>query len=185
MKYEIHGENIEMTEAINDYIVSKIGKIERYFDKGEDIDLAVMHANIEVHKKESKLEVTIPLKNVTLRAEETKDDLYAAIDAVVGKLERQVRKYKTRINRDTKRKKDDSLFQEDLLQFNDDNEEEEDHIEIVKSKHFNLKPMDEIEAVLQMDMLNHDFFVFTDSETEGTSIVYKRKDGKYGLIEVN
>lgn len=183
MKYEIRGENIKITESIHDYLVSKIDKIERYFDKSDGIDVAVVHVNIEVHKNESKLEVTIPLKHVTLRAEELRDDLYAAIDVVSEKLERQVRKYKTRVNRHNR-----TDISEVLAEINNQSEDKDDNeyeIDIVKSKHFNLKPMDEIEAVLQMDMLNHNFFIYTDSQTNGTSIVYKRKDGKYGLIEVD
>lgn len=190
LQFEIRGENVKTTEAIENYIKDKVGKIEKYFDE-KDLENAIAHVNYEVHDKETELEVTIPMKHVTLRAEEKNDNLYSAIDLISEKLERQVRKYKTRMNRKSiqdKRPDFDALFAGTTSQgANDDNNrlfEEEEKIQIVKSKHFNLKPMDEIEAVLQMDLLNHDFFIFTNAENDTTNIVYKRKDGKYGLIEV-
>lgn len=190
LQFEIRGENVKTTEAIENYIKDKVGKIEKYFDE-KDLENAIAHVNYEVHDKETELEVTIPMRHVTLRAEEKNDNLYSAIDLISEKLERQVRKYKTRMNRKSiqdKRPDLDTLFAGATSQgSNNDNNrlfEEEEEIQIVKSKHFNLKPMDEIEAVLQMDLLNHDFFIFTNAENDTTNIVYKRKDGKYGLIEV-
>lgn len=129
------------------------------------------------------------MKNVTLRAEERHDDLYAGIDLVTSKLERQVRKYKTRVNRKHKTHGEPgsicSWSTEAPPETVDDVNAEptnDSEIEIIRSKQFSLKPMDS-EAVLQMELLGHDFYIFTDRETDGTSIVYKRKDGKYGLIE--
>lgn len=182
LQFEIRGENVKTTEAIENYIKDKVGKIEKYFEE-HDLNNTIAHVNYEVHDKESEIEVTIPMKHVTLRAEEKNDDLYSAIDLISEKLERQVRKYKTRVNRKSNQaKKPDmnSLFTGATSEEKDN----QDEIQIVKSKHFNLKPMDEIEAVLQMDLLNHDFFIFTNAKTDETNIVYKRKDGKYGLIEV-
>ena len=165
LQFEIRGENVKTTEAIENYIKDKVGKIEKYFDE-KDLENAIAHVNYEVHDKETELEVTIPMKHVTLRAEEKNDNLYSAIDLISEKLERQVRKYKTRMNRKSiqdKRPDFDTLFAGTTSQgANDDNNrffKEEEEIQIVKSKHFNLKPMDEIEAVLQMDLLNHDFFI--------------------------
>nr|6S0X_v Chain v, Ribosome hibernation promoting factor [Staphylococcus aureus]6S13_v Chain v, Ribosome hibernation promoting factor [Staphylococcus aureus] len=161
IRFEIHGDNLTITDAIRNYIEEKIGKLERYFN---DVPNAVAHVKVKTYSNSAtKIEVTIPLKNVTLRAEERNDDLYAGIDLINNKLERQVRKYKTRINRKSR--------------------DRGDQIEIIRSKEFSLKPMDSEEAVLQMNLLGHDFFVFTDRETDGTSIVYRRKDGKYGLIQ--
>ena len=189
LQFEIRGENVKTTETIENYVKDKVGKIEKYFDE-KDLHNSIAHVNYEVHDKESEIEVTIPMKQVTLRAEEKNEDLYSAIDLISEKLERQVRKYKTRVNRKTvqdKRPDIDTLFAGTTAQGSSQSHlfEEEDEIQIVKSKHFNLKPMDEIEAVLQMDLLNHDFFVFTNAKTDETNIVYKRKDGKYGLIEVD
>ena len=183
-RFEIHGENLTITDAIRNYIEDKIGKLERYFN---NVPNAIAHVKVKTYQNSAtKIEVTIPLKNVTLRAEERHDDLYAGIDLINNKLERQVRKYKTRVNRKNRDKGDQEVFAE-IVEDNkadalDDTSQEND-FEIIRSKQFSLKPMDSEEAVLQMDLLGHDFFIFTDRETDGTSIVYKRKDGKYGLIE--
>lgn len=175
-KYNIRGENIEVTDAIRAYAEKKISKLEKYF---ADVPTAIAHVNLKVYtEKTAKVEVTIPLPYLVLRAEETSIDLYGSIDLVVDKLERQVRKYKTKINRKSREKGFDLLVPEQVA-------EEEEGIEIVRTKQFELKPMDSEEAVLQMNMLGHSFFVFEDAETEETNIVYRRKDGKYGLIETN
>jgi hypothetical protein len=127
------------------------------------------------------------MKDLTLRAEERHDDLYAAVDLIIDKLERQIRKHKTKINRKFREKNPEQEFFAALEAGANGTEEEEsdEGIDIVRSKQFQLKPMDSEEAVLQMNMLGHDFFIFNDRETEGTSIVYRRNDGKYGLIETN
>lgn len=149
------------------------------------------HVNLKTYSdKTAKVEVTIPLPYVVLRAEETSPDLYGSVDLVVDKLERQMRKYKTKINRKNRRSQgvnapqpvDNDLWAE----LNVDEDGEEDlSAAIVRTKRLSLKPMDAEEAVLQMDMLGHNFFIFEDADTNGTSIVYKRKDGKYGLIETD
>ncbi|BGE83085.1 ribosome hibernation-promoting factor, HPF/YfiA family [Staphylococcus petrasii] len=186
IRFEIHGDNLTITDAIRNYIEDKIGKLERYFN---DVPNAVAHVKVKTYQNSTtKIEVTIPLKNVTLRAEERHDDLYAGIDLVTGKLERQVRKYKTRVNRKHKTRGEQDAFVTEVpetpsIQAEEVDNNQDNEIEIIRSKQFSLKPMDSEEAVLQMDLLGHDFYIFTDRETEGTSIVYKRKDGKYGLIE--
>src|SRR5690625_1379125 len=123
------------------------------------------------------------MTDLLLRAEEGHADLYAAIDLVVDKLERQIRKYKTKVNRKFRQKGSAKHIFAELEKEANNHEEAEDEIEIVRTKRFNLKPMDSEEAILQMDMLGHAFFVFTNAETDDTNVVYKRKDGKYGLIE--
>ena len=186
IRFEIHGENLTITDAIRNYIEEKIGKLERYFN---NVPNATAHVKVKTYQNSAtKIEVTIPLKNVTLRAEERHDDLYAGIDLINSKLERQVRKYKTRVNRKHRDRGEPDVFAEITEPNNNDvNEDstEDTDFEIIRSKQFSLKPMDSEEAVLQMDLLGHDFFIFTDRETDGTSIVYKRKDGKYGLIETS
>ncbi|WP_251943275.1 MULTISPECIES: ribosome hibernation-promoting factor, HPF/YfiA family [Staphylococcus] len=186
LRFEIHGENLTITDAIRNYIEEKIGKLERYFN---NVPNAIAHVKVKTYQNSStKIEVTIPLKNVTLRAEERHDDLYAGIDLINSKLERQVRKYKTRVNRKNRNRHDQEAFaslpeENEVPSLQDEEDNDDSDIEIIRSKNFSLKPMDSEEAVLQMDLLGHDFFIFTDRETDGTSIVYKRKDGKYGLIE--
>src|SRR5699024_4460631 len=180
MNYIIRGENIEVTQAIKDYVETKIDKLNRYFDTTPSSDV---HVNLSVYNNEQQIEVTIPMTDLVLRAEEQHDDLYAAIDLVVDKLERQIRKYKTKINRKFRQKGAAKYIFAELENEKRKEAEEEDQIEIVRTKRFNLKPMDSEEAILQMDMLGHTFFVFTNAETNDTNVVYRRRDGKYGLIE--
>lgn len=182
-RYEIHGDNITVTDAIRNYIEGKLGKLERYFTNAPD---ANVHVKIKTYQNsQSKVEVTIPLKDVTLRAEERNADMYAAVDLVVEKLERQVRKHKTKLNRKFREKGVEKEVFPVVEGLEEPVEEKEDDIQIIRSKQFDLKPMDAEEAVLQMNMLGHDFYIFNDAETNGTNIVYRRKDGKYGLIEPN
>ncbi|MEG0254469.1 MAG: ribosome-associated translation inhibitor RaiA [Vagococcus sp.] len=181
-RYNVRGENIEVTQAIREYVEKKIGKLERYFT---NVPESTAHVNLKVYSdKTAKVEVTIPLPYLVLRAEETSPDLYASIDLVVDKLERQIRKYKTKINRKSRETALDTaaaaIIETEAVESN-----EEPDLEIVRTKRLSLKPMDSEEAVLQMNMLGHNFFIFEDAETNGTSIVYRRKDGKYGLIETN
>nr|WP_054757837.1 ribosome-associated translation inhibitor RaiA [Liquorilactobacillus satsumensis] len=181
LNYNIRGgENIEVTEAIRNYVQKKLNKLEKYFENTSD---SIAHVNLKVYSdKTAKVEVTIPLPYLVLRAEETSHDMYASVDLVTDKLERQIRKYKTKINRKSREKG----FKE--FQFNDEQNtkaNDENKFDIVRTKHFSLKPMDSEEAVLQMDMLGHDFFIYEDAETSATNIVYRRKDGRYGLIEAS
>ncbi len=184
LQFNIRGENIEVTPAIRDHIEKKVEKIERYFTDGAN---ATAMVNLKSYNhNQTKVEVTIPMKNLTLRAEERHEDMYAAIDLIVSKLERQIRKYKTKVNR--KFRDRDGMGVSFAVAENDtrqQNDSEEEDFTIVRTKQFELKPMDEEEAVLQMNMLGHSFFVFTDAETNETNIVYKRKDGSYGLIETS
>ncbi|MEB6549623.1 ribosome-associated translation inhibitor RaiA [Heyndrickxia sporothermodurans] len=179
MNYNIRGENIEVTPAIREYTEKKVSKLERYFT---EVPEANVHVNLKVYQdKSSKVEITIPLPQLVLRAEEINNDMYAAIDLIVDKLERQIRKHKTKVNRKFREKGNAMEFfsnGESQAESDDDLE-----FEVVRTKQFDLKPMDSEEAVLQMNMLGHNFFVFTDAESNNTNIVYRRKDGKYGLIE--
>ena len=179
LKFNIRGENVEVTESIRDYVIKRISKLEKFF---EDNVEANAHVNLKVYpNKTFKVEVTIPLPYLTLRAEETSSDMYGSIDLVTDKLERQIRKYKTKVNRKSREKGYKNMdFVPDV-----EDEPVSDDLKIVRTKQISLKPMDPEEAVLQMDMLGHDFFVFEDAETNGTSVVYRLKDGRYGLIEIN
>ncbi|WP_076460876.1 ribosome hibernation-promoting factor, HPF/YfiA family [Limosilactobacillus caccae] len=178
LKFNIRGENVEVTESIRDYVVKRISKLQKFF---EDSVEATAHVNLKVYPNRTyKVEVTIPLPYLTLRAEETSNDMYGSIDLVTDKLERQIRKYKTKVNRKSREK---GLKNLEFVPSDDDSAESVEELKIVRTKQVSLKPMDPEEAVLQMDMLGHDFFVFQDAETDGTSIVYRRNDGRYGLIE--
>lgn len=183
--FNVRGENIEVTPALREYVESKVGKIEKYFD---EVPEANVHVNLKVYSdRQGKAEVTIPLPNIVLRAEETSPDLYGSIDLVSDKLERQMRKYLTKVNRKfrkTSQPTDDfQPVSPDLLDGDDEVETSDENLKIVRTKRFDLKPMNAEEAVLQMEMLGHDFFVFLDGETDSTNIVYKRDNGDFGLIE--
>ncbi len=180
MNIIVRGENIEVTEALQNYVEKKIGRIEKYFNDAPSTISVTLRVLREVHT----VEVTMQLHGLFMRAEEDSNDMYASIDMVVEKLERQIRKFKTKINRKF-RQQDDvrTLFKEGDQGNKNGNAFDEDELEVVRIKRFNLKPMDLEEAILQMDMLGHNFFVFSNADTEEINVVYKRKDGKYGLIE--
>ena len=177
MEILIRGEKIEVTKAIQEYAKEKLNRITKYIGNSEDIKATVV-ASVKGHNQ--KVEVTIPLRNVILRAEETRDDLYAAIDVVVDKLERQIRKNKTKIQSKKMKEKLSKDFMFDAIEKIED--EKEDN-KIVKRKMVEVKPMSEEEAILQMELLEHQFYIFKDSETDKVAVVYKRKEGNYGIIE--
>lgn len=176
MIYNIRGDKILVTDAIKEYIADKLDRLNKYFDSPEDITANIL---VKVKGFEQTIEVTIPTDYFTIRNEESAEDLYEAIDLVSDKIERQIRKNKTKINKIEKnasKKLSLSLMENYEV---DDNEEQI----IVRRKTLNTKPMDEEEAMLQMEMLGHDFFVYKDRNTGHVCIIYKRKDNNYGLIE--
>lgn len=173
MKYNIRGDKMVVTDAIRDYAETKLGKLEKYF-KDDEVTANVL---TRVRGNAQIVEVTIPTSKFVLRSEEENEDLYAAIDLVSDKLERQIRKNKTRLNRNVK---------DNIKEFNFDfdiEDEEQSKEKIVKRKNIEMKPMDEEEAILEMELLGHSFFVYKDMDTNNTCVLYKRKDGDYGLIE--
>ncbi len=176
MEIFVRGDKIEVTKAIQEYANEKIGRINKYIGDSESVRATVV-VNVKGHNH--KVEVTIPLRNVILRAEETRDDLYAAIDVVVDKLERQIRKNKTKIQSKKMKEKLSKDFMFEAIE----KIEEENKDKIVKRKTVEVKPMSEEEAILQMELLEHQFYIFKDSETNNIAVVYKRKEGDYGIIE--
>ena len=176
MEIFVRGDKIKVTKAIQDYAQEKLGRIEKYLGDSNNVRATVM-VNVKGHNQ--KVEVTIPLKTVILRAEETRDDLYAAIDVVVDKLERQIRKNKTKLQ--SKKMKEN--FSKDFMLDSIEKIDEENEDKIVKRKKIELKPMSEEEAILQMELLEHQFYIFRDAETNNVAVVYKRNEGNYGIIE--
>ena len=172
MKYLIRGEKVQVTDSIKDYIQEKLSKMDKYLDNPENVEAKIL---IKIKGVEQRVEVTIQTKGYFLRAEESHSDLYAAIDLIIDKLERQFRKYKTKLL--------DKSRQENIQDSFDIEEAVEE--EIVKRKKIYLKPMDEEEAIVQMELLGHTFFVFKNIETDTICVIYKRHDGNYGLIETN
>ena len=176
MKYNIRGDKMDVTEAIGSYVETKLDRLNKYF-QDDDVLANVL---LRVRGKSQIIEVTIPTDKFILRSEEEHDDLYAAIDLVTDKLERQIRKNKTRLSKQN--------LENNLKTFNfdyemlDDEESNEDEV-VVKRKKIEMKPMDEEEAILEMNLLGHEFFVYKDMDTDKVCVLYKRKDGNYGLIE--
>lgn len=183
MNYSIRGQQIEVTEALRDYVDKKLSRLDKYFDAPLTSDGTV---TLSVVRGLHVVEVTIPLTGVMLRAEDRSDDMYASMDAVADKLERQIRKHKTKVNRKFRQEGSlKSLFVENTAGngYVATLDEGDDELELVRTKRFDLKPMDVEEAILQMNMVGHNFFVFTNIDTQEVNVVYKRNDGKYGLIE--
>ncbi len=176
MEMNIRGDKVTVTKSIKDYITEKLERLNKYFDNNSNIKASII---IRVRNGEQIIEVTVPTNKFTLRAEEHHNDLYAAIDLVVDKLERQIRKNKTKLNNKYK-----NIVQLDINTDFEVSEEEEEELKIVKRKNIVTKPMDEEEAMLQMELLNHDFFVFKNIDEECVSVMYKRKDGNFGIINV-
>ena len=177
MKYNIRGDKILVTDAIKDYITEKIDKLNKYFEKPNSVTANVL---VKVKGYDQTIEVTIPTTSFTIRNEESSEDLYAAIDLVTDKIERQIRKNKTKINKIEK-----SKAKKLNLAYIDESEEDTTEYKIVKRKTLDTKPMDEEEAILQMEMLGHDFFIYKDRDTKNVCVLYKRKDNNYGLIETD
>ena len=171
----IRGSKLEITDSMEEYAREKISKLERYLDESEGVKATIL---AKIHGHLHKVEVTIPLKSLILRAEESQEDFYAAIDVVVDKLERQIRKNKTRIAASKKKEVKDFAYE-----YIDEIEDEQEEETVVKRKKIDLKPMSEEEAILQMELLGHSFYLYRDSETDKPTVVYKRKDGNYGVIE--
>ena len=174
MKFTLRGKNIEITEAIEEKVSEKLSKLDKYFIVSENVEAKVL---VRTYPYGQKIEVTIPTEYVLLRAEVVDQDLYNAIDLVIDKLEGQIRKYKTRLNSKSK----DNKLAFNLASIEPLEEEEEDVL--VKTKTITPKPMDMEEAIMQMELIGHSFFVYRDTETDAISIVYRRNDGDYGLIE--
>lgn len=172
MEFIITGKNINVTAGLRSQVEEKIGKLERYFTPNTEI-----HVTLSVEKDRQKIEVTIPVKGSIIRAEESSDDMYAAIDMVEDVIEKQLKKYKNKII-------DSKQAGEGLSRaFLDEEYDYEDEIQIDRVKKFAMKPMDPEEACVQMELLGHSFYVFRNSDTDEVNVVYKRKGGSYGLIE--
>ena len=173
MEFIIRGDKLKITDSMNDYIKEKLGKLDKYLKNSDDVRVNVI---VKVKNHEQRVEITIPLKTYILRSEETKDDFYAAVDKAVDKLERQIRKNKTRMM--SKQVKTNVDF--DISEIET---ESEDSKKILKRKKVDVKPMNEEEAILQMELLGHQFYMYKDSETGKITVVYKRLDDNYGIIE--
>ena len=175
MNIQFVGKNVEVTDALKEVTEKKLSKLEKYFQESISGNVT-----FSTQKNNKTIEVTIDIPGTIIRAEETSDDMYASIDKSVDVLERQIRKYKTRLQK--KYKEGQTIRFENVVPLQQE-EEENDKPNIVRTKRFSVKPMNSEEAILQMELLGHNFFVFRDGETDQIGVIYKRKDGDYGLIE--
>lgn len=182
MKFIIIGKNIDVTPGLREAVESKLGKLERYFTPNTEI-----HVTLSVQKGHQKIEVTIPVKGGMVRSEQESSDMYVSIDLVEEVIERQLRKYKNKLvarnqGHPTSYAPAGNSFRKEFF----DSEEEtteDDEVRIVRTKKFGIKPMFPEDACVQMELLGHNFFVFSNAETDEVNVVYKRKDGSFGLIE--
>lgn len=173
MNFNIRGKQIKVTDALKDYVEKRVGKLEKYSDDFTDVQVT-----LTVEKERQRVEVTAPLNGFILRGEEETDDMYSSIDLVVDKLERQMEKYRRRIGKKrAKGVKDEPSF---ISQVDDESLGQD---LIVKNKHFPAKLMSVEEAVMQMNLIGHSFYVFMNADTEQMNVVYRRKHGGYGLLE--
>ena len=174
MKFIIIGKNIDVTPGLREAVESKLGKLERYFTPDTEI-----HVTLSVQKKRQKIEVTIPVKGGIIRSEQESNDMYVSIDLVEEVIERQLRKYKNKL---VAKHQEGSNFKEEFIE-TEDNAEDDGEIRIVRTKKFGFKPMYPEDACVQMELLGHDFYVFCNAETDEVNVVYRRKNGTFGLIE--
>lgn len=174
MKFIIVGKNIDVTPGLRSAVEDKIGKLQRYFSADTEV-----HVTLSTQKDRQKIEVTIPVKGNIIRSEQVSNDMYVSIDLVEEVIERQLRKYKTRIA--AKQAVAAETFKAEFLDEAD--AEDENEIKIVRTKRFGMKPMYPEDACIQMELTDHDFFVFINAETDEVNVVYKRKGNTYGIIE--
>jgi putative sigma-54 modulation protein len=174
MKTTITGKNIELTAGLKDAVEERFKKLDKYFNKDTEAIIT-----LDVEKGRQKIEVTIPMKGSYLRAEETTSDMYASIEAVTNTLEAQLKKHRNKII-DRKQSDSRTIFAQDFIE---EKEADEEKIQIIRKKTFDMKPMYAEDACLEMEMLGHDFYVYLDSDTNSVCVVYKRYDGGYGLLE--
>ncbi|MDE6744397.1 MAG: ribosome-associated translation inhibitor RaiA [Lachnospiraceae bacterium] len=172
MKFIIVGKNIEVTEGLKSAVEDKIGKLEKYFTPDTEV-----HVTLSVEKERQKIEVTIPVKGNIIRSEQVSSDMYISIDLVEEIIERQLKKYKTKL---VDQQQNASFFKQEYI---DKDFMDEEEIKIIRTKRFDIKPMYPEDACVQMELLGHNFYVFCNAETEQVNVVYKRKGNTYGLIE--
>ena len=173
MRYIISGKNLDITDGLRSAVTEKLGKLERYFTPDTEV-----HVTLSVEKERQKIEVTIPVKGNIIRSEQSSTDMYVSIDLVEEVIERQLKRYRTKII--DRNQSAGTGFAQDFIDIDGDEEEE---VKIVRTKRFGMKPMYPEDACVQMELSGHDFFVFRNAETDEVNVVYRRKGNTYGLIE--
>ena len=176
MRFIITGRKIVVTDSLRTAVEEKLGKLDRFFASETEV-----HVTLSVQKERQKIEVTIPVKGHIIRSEQESDDMYVSIDLVEEVIERQLKKYKNKI---IDKKQNQAAFAKEFVEEEpEDDVEQTGDIEIIRTKHFGIKPMYPEDACIQMELLGHSFYVFLNAETDEVNVVYKRKGNTYGLIE--
>lgn len=176
MRYTFTGKNSVLSDAVKNHVEKKLSRLEKFLKEDSEVFVTVNSVKLE-----QKIEVTIPLPTRVLRGEVSNDDLYAAIDEMADILEGQLVKYRTRLRAKSRREPN---FKDEFAQmFNEESSSDDKVLNIERTKRFAIKPMDAEEAVMEMELLGHEFFVFRNGQTDETNVVYRRKNGSYGLIE--
>ena len=173
MRIKITGRNIELTEGLKAAVEDKLNKLEKYFTPDTEVNVT-----LSVEKERQKVEVTIPMKGSYIRSEQVSSDMYVSIDLVEEVIERQLKKYRTKLV--TKQQNAAAVFKQDFL---DEKSEDDEEIKIIRSKKFDMKPMYPEDACVQMQHLGHDLYVLCNAESDEVNVVYRRKNGTFGLIE--
>ena len=173
MKINITGKNIDLTDGLKDAVNDRLSKLDKYFHRDTEA-----HVTLSVEKERQKAEVTVPMKGHIIRAEQVSNDMYVSIDLVEEVIERQLKKYRSKL---VTKKQTAGFFNEEFADVED--YDDDDEIQIIKTKRFGIKPMYPEDACVQMELLGHDFFVFMNAETDEVNVVYKRNGNTYGLIE--
>ena len=174
MKINISGKNITVSNYLRRVVEKKAGKLERYFKPDTE-----MKVTLSIEKSRHIAEITVVADGVVLRAEEATGDLYSSIDVALKKLERQMRKHRTKLE---KRLHEEAFSEDTVYDYYDENFDE-DAPQIVRNKKFALRPMAEEDAAIQLELLGHNFYVFRNAYNNEVNVIYKRADGNYGLIE--
>ena len=177
MRFIITGRNIVVTDALREAVEEKLGKLDKFFASETEV-----HVTLGVQKERQKIEVTIPVKGHIIRSEQESDNMYVSIDLVEEVIERQLKKYKNKI---IDKKQNAASFADEFVEDFDDGSVQDagEEVEIIRTKHFGIKPMYPEDACVQMELLGHNFYVFLNAETDEVNVVYKRKGNTYGLIE--
>ena len=186
MQVIIKGRNIELTPALKAHVEGKISKIDRYFDKGTKIEVELgVEKNPSIADNQT-VEITVFANHTSvIRAKQSSPDMYASIDTIIDKLGKRLKKYKEKLDSQHSKHHKETIRQNGFIEtfVDEDFEFPSDGPEIVKTKQFTIKPMSLEEAAMEMELLGHNFFFFTNSETEVPNVLYKRRDGNLGLIE--
>jgi putative sigma-54 modulation protein len=172
----VSGQNVDITPALKEYAEKKLKKLHKFFEDRE-VEIEVV---LKVQRELHVADITIQVGGLLVRGEGKTDDMYASINVAVDRIERQIRKYKTRINRRIRRLDGQAAG---AAAGGQAEVEEDQELRLVRTKRFDVKPMSVEEAIMQMELLDHDFFVFRNDATGGVNVVYRRNDGGYGLIE--